>query len=284
MFGGGGRFLHQQQMMNPGFCGRHVPNPHVYAKMALKGMQLVNPNLVSFDPFYSPSKLLNYSERRPLNLEVKDKKEIIEMGDMNELVEGGELFSSILCDENTSMLELNRDGNNGHGGRGVIDEVKTDGGLQEDPIILDVPTGELEEEEEESTYTGTRTETLSVFYEDGESNDEKNLKRKFEELEGIPNGHKLPASKSPIMEAMSYCAIRKWGIEIEECKDETEDSNACVIFRVIDFEKYYRYSSEICSKQNPTEDIGSRVKSLRRWLLTFQKKKIEKRTPNFRSK
>jgi len=155
--------------------------------------------------------------------------------------------------------------------------------FQEDPIILDVPS--IGESEGENDINRVKTETLSVYYhEDGEnSNDDKNLKRKIEEEldDNLPNGYKLPATKSPIMEAMSYCAIRKWGIEIEECKDETENSIACVVFRVIDFEKYYRCSSEICSKQNPTEDIGSRVKSLRRWFTNFPKKKDRKENPQF---
>jgi len=89
----------------------------------------------------------------------------------------------------------------------------------------------------------------------------------------VPIGFKLPASKSPIMEAMTFCAIKRWGIEIIEYSDSTEDSSAKVVFRVIDFEQYYKYSCQICSKQNPTEDIGSRVKSLRRWFVNFPKKK-----------
>jgi hypothetical protein len=97
----------------------------------------------------------------------------------------------------------------------------------------------------------------------------------------LPHGFKLPASKSPIMEAMAYCAIKKWGIEILDCKDKTEDSPAIVVFKVLDFEMYYKYSCMICSKQNPTEDIGSRVKSLRRWFTNFPKKRDRKENPQF---
>jgi hypothetical protein len=109
-------------------------------------------------------------------------------------------------------------------------------------------------------------------------------KRKYDHLEedlDIPKGFKLPASKSPIMEAMVYCAIKKWGIDILECQDETPNSQAKVVFKILDFEQYYKYSCAICSKQNPTEDIGSRVKSLRRWFVNFPKKRDRRDNPQF---
>jgi len=109
-------------------------------------------------------------------------------------------------------------------------------------------------------------------------------KRKFEEVNqdlDVPYGFKLPASKSPIMEAMAYCAINRWGIEIVQCQDQTDDSPAKVVFRVLDFELYYKYSCAICSKQNPTEDIGSRVKSLRRWFVNFPKKRDRREYSHF---
>jgi hypothetical protein len=116
------------------------------------------------------------------------------------------------------------------------------------------------------------------------NHDENDRKRKFEE-EGdldIPgNGFKLPASKSPIMEAMAFCGIKKWGIEIIQCQDQTDDAPAKVVFRVLDFELYYKYSCSICSKQNPTEDLGSRVKSLRRWFVNFPKKRDRRENPQF---
>jgi len=120
----------------------------------------------------------------------------------------------------------------------------------------------------------------------GEENKEtmNDRKRKFEEdeLDDIPsNGWKLPASKSPIMEAMAFCAIKRWGIEIVLCQDQTDDSPAKVVFRVLDFELYYKYSCAICSKQNPTEDLGSRVKSLRRWFVNFPKKRDRRENPQF---
>jgi len=86
---------------------------------------------------------------------------------------------------------------------------------------------------------------------------------------------KLPASKSPIMEAMVVCAIKNWGLELHKSSPNQ------VVFRVTDFERYYKKSRAICSKQHPTEDIGSRVKSLRRWFDNFPKKKDRQDIPNF---
>jgi len=77
---------------------------------------------------------------------------------------------------------------------------------------------------------------------------------------------KLPASKSPIMEAMVVCGLNGWGIEIT--KNEPE-----IIFKVTDFNRYYRISRVICSKQRPTDDLGSRIKALKRWFVDFPKKK-----------
>jgi len=109
-------------------------------------------------------------------------------------------------------------------------------------------------------------------------------KRKFEENDfDFPmDGWKLPASKSPIMEAMVFCAIQKWGLEVSFSQDQTDDdTRAKVVFKVLDFEKYYKYSCAICSKQNPTEDLGSRVKSLRRWFVNFPKKRDRRENPQF---
>jgi len=97
----------------------------------------------------------------------------------------------------------------------------------------------------------------------------------LEELSCDPSDFKLPASKSPIMEAMVVCAIKNWGISIHKSAPNQ------VVFRVSDFDRYYKISRAICSKQHPTEDIGSRVKSLRRWFDNFPKKKDRQDNPNF---
>jgi len=152
-------------------------------------------------------------------------------------------------------VEMNESENEGQG--------KGSQGEGEEPSLMDSNPLESEEMIKESEL------------EDGETDDNFS-KRKYEEEEEELNDFKLPASKSPIMEAMSFCAIKKLGIEVGECKDKTDTSEAQVVFKVTDFEKYYRISSSICSKQNPTEDIGSRVKSLRRWFTNFPKKKDRK--------
>jgi len=93
-------------------------------------------------------------------------------------------------------------------------------------------------------------------------------------LEDDPTGgFKLPASKSPIMEAMVVCALNGWGIEIAKNSRPTSTMPADVVFKVTDFNRYYKISRAICSKQRPTDDLGSRIKSLRRWFVNFPKKK-----------
>jgi len=87
------------------------------------------------------------------------------------------------------------------------------------------------------------------------------------------DGFKLPASKSPIMEAMVVCALNSWGIEVFKNIRATSTAPAEVIFKVVDFNRYYKISRTICSKQRPTDDLGSRIKSLRRWFTNFPKKK-----------
>jgi len=86
---------------------------------------------------------------------------------------------------------------------------------------------------------------------------------------------KLPASKTPIMEAMVVCAINNWGLSV------VKSTPGEVIFKVSDFDRYYRISRAICSKHRPTEDVGSRVKSLRRWFVNFPKKKDRQENPQF---
>jgi hypothetical protein len=95
----------------------------------------------------------------------------------------------------------------------------------------------------------------------------------FGEEDDPTGGFKLPASKSPIMEAMVVCAMNGWGIEIITNNRATSTKPAEVVFRVTDFNHYYKISRTICSKQRPTDDLGSRIKSLRRWFVNFPKKK-----------
>jgi len=86
----------------------------------------------------------------------------------------------------------------------------------------------------------------------------------------LPNGLeniKLTPSKSPIMDALVYCALNNWGIRL--VREEGDD----IQFEVTNFSQYYTISARICSKQNPTEDQSSRIKSLKRWFPDFPSKR-----------
>jgi len=74
---------------------------------------------------------------------------------------------------------------------------------------------------------------------------------------------KLKPSKAPVIDALVYCALKGIGVHIVTNNSEK------VVLKVTDFDKYYTVSSKICSKVNPTEDRGSRIKSLQRWFTDF---------------
>jgi len=99
------------------------------------------------------------------------------------------------------------------------------------------------------------------------------LKRKYSEIsDGTTSDEpdpefKLKPSKSPIIDALVYCALKGWGINMECISDEK------ILFKVTDFHKYYKHSNAICSKLNPTDDIGSRIKTLQRWFGDFPSSK-----------
>lgn len=78
---------------------------------------------------------------------------------------------------------------------------------------------------------------------------------------------KLPASKSPVMEAFVYCALQGWGLHL--LKSEGNE----ITFKVDDFELYCKKSSQICSKQHPTRDREARIKALKRWFPDFPKRR-----------
>jgi len=98
-----------------------------------------------------------------------------------------------------------------------------------------------------------------------------------EDLEGFScnvEGLKLPPSKSPIMDALVFCALNNWGIRL--AKEEGDD----IQFEVTDFKMYYKISSKICAKQNPTEDQGSRIKALKRWFPDFPSRRDRAMLPS----
>eukprot|EP01127_Copromyxa_protea_P018726 TRINITY_DN595_c1_g1_i1.p1 TRINITY_DN595_c1_g1~~TRINITY_DN595_c1_g1_i1.p1 ORF type:complete len:262 (-),score=51.37 TRINITY_DN595_c1_g1_i1:203-988(-) len=80
---------------------------------------------------------------------------------------------------------------------------------------------------------------------------------------------KLGTSKSPVIEAFIYCALKGWGVELKKCtRNEVE-------FTVTDFDRYYSSSNRICSKHRPTEDISARIKGLKRWFPDFPARKSQ---------
>jgi len=301
--------LQGQNVMPQGRNGRMLVNPHMMTRLMMNQLMIVNPNDICEDPFFSGHVNWNYT-----NVFVKPEKEGEEEmnyfspqgNKLNEMiygnVQGNEKFSPPQGNENYFSTQRNKLNENYFSPQGNKLNEKMYGNVQGNEKyfspqgnVVGNPQGnekyfspqgnKLNEkmygikDQEEVVKDVIVTEGIndSLNENEGEESEEENSKRKREdEDEDEPNGYKLPASKSPIMEAMSYCAIRKWGIEIEECIDETDDSEPRVVFRVTDFEKYYNYSTQICSKQNPTEDIGSRVKSLRRWFTNFPKKKDRK--------
>lgn len=80
---------------------------------------------------------------------------------------------------------------------------------------------------------------------------------------------KLGTSKSPVIEAFIYCALKGWGVHVKTCtRNEVE-------FTVSDFDRYYSASNRICSKHRPTEDISARIKGLKRWFPDFPARKSQ---------
>jgi len=87
---------------------------------------------------------------------------------------------------------------------------------------------------------------------------------------------KLQSSKSPVIDALFFCALTKQGLTLI---DDGEKSKV-VQFRLHDFPLYYAKSKDICSKAHPTDDINSRVKALQRWFPDFPSlKELQKGMP-----
>lgn len=79
-----------------------------------------------------------------------------------------------------------------------------------------------------------------------------------------PANFKLPISKCPVMDAMVYCAAHKWGVTLLECDSATRR----IVFKITDFDKYYRISNAICSKIRVSETRHHRIKALRTWFVS----------------
>jgi hypothetical protein len=75
---------------------------------------------------------------------------------------------------------------------------------------------------------------------------------------------KIPTTRCPILESLIYCAARKWGITLFRC----DAANRKITFMVTDFDKYYSMSCAICSKERPSGDLRSRLKTLKIWFVS----------------
>jgi len=75
--------------------------------------------------------------------------------------------------------------------------------------------------------------------------------------------NKLGTSKSPVIDALVFCALKECGVKV------LSESSQLIQFEIDNFEYYYKVSQQVCSKANPTDDMYSRVKALRRWFPDF---------------
>jgi hypothetical protein len=107
---------------------------------------------------------------------------------------------------------------------------------------------------------------------DEEINESKKRKSMDFDLEDFDE-FKLPPSKTPIIDAILYCAIKgESGITIEHRDDER------ILFKVTDYDRFYEKQKRVCSKQNPTDDESSRIKTIQRWFKNFPTKKERSKT------
>jgi len=94
-----------------------------------------------------------------------------------------------------------------------------------------------------------------------------------EEEEEDMDDTKLPPSKTPIIDAILYCALKgEYGISIEY-RDDSK-----ILFKVTDYDRFYEKQKRVCSKQNPTDDESSRIKTIQRWFKNFPTKKERSKT------
>jgi hypothetical protein len=112
---------------------------------------------------------------------------------------------------------------------------------------------------------------LNVESNENELNTKKRKSMTFSKLD-FEDDYKLPPSKTPIIDAIIYCAIKGEGITIES-RDQSK-----ILFKVTDYESFYEKQKQVCSKQNPTDDESSRIKTIQRWFKNFPTKKERSKT------
>jgi len=69
---------------------------------------------------------------------------------------------------------------------------------------------------------------------------------------------RLGLSKSPVLDALVYCALNHWGLQFVNDKVPTRDER--IAFIVDNFEYFLQCATSINSKNRPTNDTASRIK------------------------
>jgi len=126
---------------------------------------------------------------------------------------------------------------------------------------------DMEVEPNNYTKNGLDMETITgLQYEEPGSDEVQDIS-----IEDIPEedpSFKLGTSKSPVIDALVYCALKNYGLKFKQI------SSSKIEFMLFNFPIYYQKSQEICSKARPTEDVNSRVKALQRWFHNFPTYKV----------
>jgi hypothetical protein len=67
----------------------------------------------------------------------------------------------------------------------------------------------------------------------------------------------LAKSMSPVFDALVYCAVRGWGVQLVAGMPST--------LYFWDFPLYYHCAALVCRKKCPTRSVDARVKAIKRW-------------------
>jgi len=136
-------------------------------------------------------------------------------------------------------------------------------GIRKPSTFEKPPYSPTESQENEDSISEESLSQIDSF----SQKDFKKRKSKEETDSELDDSHKLPPSKTPIIDALIYCALKEDGITIESRTDSS------ILFRVSDYDTFYEKQKQVCSKQNPTDDESSRVKTIQRWFKNFPTKK-----------
>jgi len=234
----------------------HISTPTIHLEDLMNAIHYLSP---SYDPFSLDDDEISSNERFFAN------NTAFRIGNV-------EFVKQRVCGEQVPNLV----------GGGLKDnEVKDEGKRKEEEekkeekveVKEEEKSGKKEEEAKKDGEENEENEEEESNFEEIQSDDPESVEADAEATEGIDFAHaspetfKLNASKSPIIDALVFCALKGWGIKLL-CNKGSD-----IKFQVMDLDKYYEYSAKICAKQNPTEDQSSRVKALKRWFPDFPSKR-----------